>query len=132
MYCPGCGQTCPTCGDEQAKTAIDREVEIARIQANRDIEVARLTAAADREVTETIADAEVGVAAIEAEAGVEAAEAVADVLEDIVTPEPEEPAEIIVTGDAGPAEPEAEPAPQPDDSEPALPPAKSARNPWWG
>lgn len=85
MFCPECGAD-HHAGEREETSALDREVEIERLRTKRDIEVARIQAGSVREM----ADAETEVAAIEAEAGVEAAEAVAEVLEDIVAPDPPE------------------------------------------
>jgi hypothetical protein len=60
-YCPECG-TGHECTEEQEKTerdAIDRDVEIARLNTHRDIEVARISASAARDISETESDAEV-------------------------------------------------------------------------
>jgi hypothetical protein len=108
MFCPECGVD-HHAGEREAETAMDREVEIARINAKRDVEVARVTAGMVKDEAETAAEAEVAVATVEAEAGVEAAEAVADVLEDVVSPEPAETPPVVVeapAAPAGPAEPE--------------------------
>jgi hypothetical protein len=96
-YCATCGTECANCatkGEEQA--AIDREVEIARLNTKRDVEVARITAGQWKDETETMAKADVKIAEIEAETGVEAAEAVAEAVTEILAPDPPETAEPIV------------------------------------
>lgn len=52
MFCPECGID-HHAGDREQKAALDREVEIARINANRDIEVAKVTARTAVAVAET-------------------------------------------------------------------------------
>src|SRR5271166_903057 len=90
---------CTVCGanhhadEEDAAAAMDREVEMERLRTKRDIEVARIQAGVTRDTAETYTESEETIAAIEAESGVLAAEAVAEVLEDIVTPETEPEAE---------------------------------------
>lgn len=52
MFCPDCGID-HHAGDRAQKAELDREVEIARINANRDIEVAKVTARTAVAVAET-------------------------------------------------------------------------------
>ncbi len=126
-FCTECGTACANCAEETAAAdAIDREVEIARINRKADVEIARIQAGAARDTTELITDSEETIAEIEAVAGVEAAEAVAEVLEDIVTPESEpapEPAPVVIED-----EPEPEPTIEPAES---TPPRKESKGLWW-
>ena len=93
---------CTVCGanhhadEEDAAAAMDREVEMERLRTKRDIEVARIQAGVTRDTAETYTESDETIAAIEAESGVLAAEAVAEVLEDIVTPETESQPETII------------------------------------
>jgi NMD protein affecting ribosome stability and mRNA decay len=68
MYCADCGVD-HHAGEREERTAIDREIELARINAKRDVDVARINARVDRDGLET-AEA---IAEVEAEAAVEAA-----------------------------------------------------------
>jgi hypothetical protein len=125
-FCASCGTECATCaGQQEEQAAMDREVEIARLNTKRDIEVARIQAGAARDQTEMYTESDEAIAGIEAAAGVEAAEAVAEVLEEILTPEPE---------------PVPDPAPAPvvidDEPDRTIEPASSAPPPkakglWW-
>lgn len=126
-YCANCGTECAACAEQTAEqTAIDREIELTRINRKADVEIARIQAGADKEIAETFAEADEHIAEIEAETGVEAAEAVAEVLEEIVAPpEPEEPEPIVITD---------EPVAEPEDSiEPADsgPPPSKSQGLWW-
>jgi hypothetical protein len=127
MYCPDCGVD-HHIGDRKEQAALDREVEIARIQANRDIAVAKVTAHTAVAVAETeneidTAHAE-GIAegmetALELGTGGQAAE-----LGDTGAP-------IVVES---PGEPEPEPEPEPDMMPPVVdtaPPARAAKGGWW-
>lgn len=80
---------CPSCGSEveqaivlasPAADAVDREVEIARINADRDVAVAKISARQDKDWNET----RVEVAEIEAEAEVESAVAEAEIIGDAI------------------------------------------------
>ena len=108
-YCPDCG-TGHECDAGTARSAVDREVEVARIQADRDVTIARLQSRADRaalDSAETIAETE-------AEAEVVSAVAAAEIIAG-----EEEPAE---TGEPIVVEmPEPEPAPEPEPE--MVPPA---------
>jgi len=73
MFCPECGVD-HHAADREATAAVDREVEIARINAKRDVDVARIGARMNREeleaaeeIAETQADAQVDTAVAEAE-----------------------------------------------------------------
>lgn len=95
MYCPECGVN-HHADDEAAAAAVDRELEIARVQAQRDVDIARINARIQRDelataetVAETYAEADVATAAAEAEligAGIAAG----------IEPEPD-PQPIVVT-----------------------------------
>jgi NMD protein affecting ribosome stability and mRNA decay len=68
MFCAECGAD-HHAGEREERTAVDREIELARINAKRDVDVARINARVDRDGLET-AEA---IAEVEAEAAVEAA-----------------------------------------------------------
>ena len=68
MFCPECGAD-HHAGERDERAAVDREIELARINAKRDVDVARIQARVDREELET-AEA---VAEVQADAAVEAA-----------------------------------------------------------
>jgi hypothetical protein len=105
-FCTDCGTPCAECATKaEQKTAMDREVEMERLRTQRDIKVAAIQAGVDRDRAETYADTDIAIATIEAETGVVTAEAVADVLEEIVTPEQQPPADPVLIPDA-PAETE--------------------------
>jgi hypothetical protein len=123
---------CPHCGNETEQfitvaspvaDAVDRDVEIARINAERDIEVAKIAARQDRDWNET----RVEVAEIEAVAEVESAEATAEIIGEVLAAEtePEAPADPIII-DA----PEAIASDEPEDAPPETegsPPPESKR-----
>lgn len=67
-FCPDCGAD-HHAGEREERLAVDREIELARINAKRDVDVARINARVDRDGLET-AEA---IAEVEAEAAVEAA-----------------------------------------------------------
>jgi hypothetical protein len=87
---PGCGLV-----HDSVTPQVDREIEIARINAERDKYVAQLAARTDKHVTE-----------VEAEASVEVAEAQADALTSLLAVEAEAQADA-------PEEAPEEPAPSP-------------------
>lgn len=132
-YCPHCGneteQLIPVASP--VTDAVDREVEIARINAERDIEVAKIAARQDRdwnetrvEVAEVEAEAEVAAAVAEAEIigdAIEASGADTDMAEPIVIDAPEAIAE-----DAPDDAP-----PEVQGSEPPAPSRKSAGIGFW-
>jgi hypothetical protein len=96
MYCPYCGheteQIIPVAAP--VADAIDREVEIARINAERDVKVAQISARGERDWNET----RVEVAEIEADAEVEAAAVEAEIISEAIEASdvpPAEPIEII-------------------------------------
>jgi len=131
-YCTDCGMQCAQCADAtETQTAMDREVEMERLRTKRDIEVARIQAGVARDTAEIYTDAETEVAEIDALAGVEAAEAVADVLTDIVSPEPEPPADPVMISDP-PAETEPADTIEPRESGSPVPedPGKSSWSYW--
>jgi hypothetical protein len=133
-FCTECGQD-HHAGDREETAALDREVEIARINANRDVKVAQVTAGMVRETTETEAGAAVDIAETEAVAGVEAAEAVADVLADVVAPPEAEaaPPVIIDAPAAEPELPEVEPPPAAEHhGEPAESSSGYGNSAWFG
>jgi hypothetical protein len=98
-YCDRCGNG-HECTEEAA--ALDREVEITRLNTKRDIEVARIQASAAADIAET-----------EAEHAADFAEGKAEGMETVIEASaPEEPGEgepVVIE-----AEPEPEPEPEPD------------------
>lgn len=121
MFCPECGQD-HHAGERQETAALDREVEIARINRKADIEIARIQAGSVR----AEADADVDIAEVEAVSGVEAAEAVADALTEIAAPPEPEPAPTIVV------EPEPEPEPEPEIEPEVMPPPEKSERKGYG
>lgn len=90
MFCPHCGnETEQVIAIAPVADTVDREVEIARINAERDIEVAKIAARQDRDWNET----RVEVAEVEAAAEVASAEATAEVIAAVIegdaAPDPE-------------------------------------------
>lgn len=129
MYCPTCGidhHAEPVAEPEPVvvvdDTVTPAEVEIARIQAERDVKLAKIQAG----VTETVVEAENS-----------HAEAKAEILDDLLTPEPEPEAEPVIVVDAeaeaAPEEPAEEAPPEVDDAEPAAAGnRRDHRSVWWG
>lgn len=124
---------CPHCGNETEQfiaiappvaDPVDREVEIARINAERDIKVAEIAARQDRNWNET----RVEVAGIEAVAEVESAEATAEVIGEVLAIEagPDAPAEPVII-DAPQAIAEDEPEDAPPETEGSPPPAVKSK-----
>ena len=74
-FCTECGVD-HHAGEREERTAVDREIELARINAKRDVDVARINARVDREGLETAEE----IAEVEAEAAVEAAAVEAEVI----------------------------------------------------
>lgn len=99
MFCPECGQD-HHAEDRAAAAAVDRDIELAKINAKRDVDVARITANADKRELET----EEAIAEIDAEVAVDVATAEAEVIGTILgvgtesaeDTEPE-PAPLIIT-----------------------------------
>jgi hypothetical protein len=126
---PAMAHHCSACGDMHGGEHRENpEVAIARIQAERDVKVAELQRG-EFDKTELEAETEIAVAEIEAAADVEEAAVKADVLEEILTPEPEPEPVVIVDDTSG------SPADMPADDEPpeidTAPAATKASNPWW-
>lgn len=118
MFCPECGGDHHE-GDRKEKSAADREVEIARINADRDINVARINARMERAALET----EEVIAEIEGEAQVETAASEAAVLGEILNAtSDQEPDPVII--DAPPT-----PEPEPDPTDDAAPPVADDHEP---
>ena len=127
---------CPHCGNETdqliaalnpVKEEVSAEVEIARINAERDVKVAQLAARGDKDWNET----QVEVAEIEADAGMVEAETKAELLDEIMAPEPDPEPVVVVsdeTSDEGPADTMADS--EPPEADPVSIPEKSG-NPWW-
>lgn len=122
MFCPECG-TDHHAEDRIQQTAVDREIELARINAKRDVDVARIAAGQTRAELETAeaiaevqADAEVEAAVVEGEviaAALEASDVDAEPIE-IVAPD------VITTVDTDieQAPPETDGSPVPTESKP--------------
>lgn len=108
---------CPTCGVDHhadeiaAEAAVDREVEIARINAKRDVDVARISARLERDALDTAEQ----IAETEGEAEVGAAAAEAAVLGEMLNADAAEQEPLVI--DAPPT-----PEPEPDPTDDAAPP----------
>lgn len=127
-YCEGCG-TGHECEAQAEIAAVDRQVEIARLETKRDIEVARIQAGVQRDELETAET----IAETEAEAEVTSAVAKAEILGDAIeggiqdAPEP-----VIIDAPGPPAEEIAEDAPpEVEGSEPPEPARKTVGLGMW-
>ncbi|MCW2903115.1 MAG: hypothetical protein JWO67_5380 [Streptosporangiaceae bacterium] len=119
-YCTGCGEI------HGAKHQTPPEVEIARIQAERDIRVAEL----GRTETKMAVEGQLAETEIVAEATVDEAVVKAEVLDELMAPEPE-PEPVVVVADETGGEPAEEiPDAEPPETEPASAGSKGS-NPWW-
>jgi len=110
MFCSECG-TDHHVEDRAAEAAVDREIEIARIQAQRDVDVARINARLARDELET-AEA---IAETEADAQVESAAAEAEIIAAVLDSGDQEQEPVII--DAPPVD-----EPEPDPTDDAAPP----------
>jgi hypothetical protein len=113
-----------------AQAAVDREIELARINRKADVEIAKIQAGAATAISET-----------EAEADVARAEGIAEGMETVIdagapaepadAAEPEgDPAEIVVV-DSSERDGEAEPAIEPPPAEEPEAPAVARRKGWF-
>lgn len=75
MFCPECG-TDHHAGEREERAIVDREIELAKINADRDIKVARIAAGQARAELETAEE----IAEVQADAAVETAVAEAEVI----------------------------------------------------
>jgi hypothetical protein len=130
-YCPGCGtalqnpETAPEAAAEvETADIVSGDVEIARIQADRDIALAKIGARVEEHVSDVDQVAELA-----------AAEATAEVLQEVLTPEPAPETPVIVmdapADDATDEEVDGELPPAEADSEPSEAKPKAYQNPWF-